>query len=260
MRYSAGVETTERELGNHRLTVSYDGRRYFGWQRNGTQPTIQLALEQAITQAFGVRVPVQGSGRTDRGAHARGQVASARLPVEAAPADAAARLNQALPDDIRVLDVRPVADDFHARMSARGKQYRYVIWTAKTCPREQVGRVWHVPEPLDEGAMREACAALVGEHDFASFATRPNFRQKSTVRRISHATLRREGAALELELRADGFLYKMVRNIVRAVVKVGRGRYTPREFEGILKARDRRAAPGTAPACGLYLDEVFYGD
>ena len=250
------------EDANYRFTVAYDGREFHGWQRHTGKPTIQGALEQAITQVFGVRSAVQGSGRTDRGAHALGQVASVRLPARPlAELEALTlALNAALPGAIEVRELAPVADDFHAREAALAKQYRYLMWTAKVLPPEREGRVWHVRTPLDPKAMAAACPAFVGEHDFASFATRPNFAQKSTTRTVSQCSLSWEGPELRFEIRADGFLYKMVRNIVRAVAKVGEGRLDPAELPRILAARDRKAAPGTAPASGLYLDRVFYVD
>jgi tRNA pseudouridine38-40 synthase len=243
---------------NFLLIVRYDGREYLGWQRNGSQPTIQYALEQAITAAFGVRSPVQGSGRTDRGAHALAHAASVMLPDGLDPEQVRADLNDELPNDIEVLTVAVRPNDFHARMSAIGKQYRYVIWNAPVCPDTEQGRVWHVPGALDVEAMRGACPVFVGEHDFASFATRPNFKQKSTTRTLTTVELTTEGPRIEIVMCADGFLYKMVRNLVRALVKVGEGRTTVAQLAEILAARTRKAAPGTAPASGLYLDEVFY--
>ncbi len=249
-------------LTNYRLTIRYDGRNYLGWQRHGDDPTIQGALEQAITAVFGVRSPIQGSGRTDRGAHALGQVASVRLPsdLDLDPAAVAVALNMELAEGIEVCSAEPAPDDFHARMSATSKRYRYVIWNAERCPQEEVGLVWHIPGALDVQSMRQACPALLGRHDFASFATRPNFKQKSTVRELTDVALTHDAPRIELAFSADGFLYKMVRNIVRTLVKVGEGRYEPSDLPAILAARDRAAAPGTAPASGLYLDEVFYDD
>lgn len=245
-------------MNNYRITLSYDGRRFFGWQRHGDNPTIQFALEQAVTEAFAVRVPVQGSGRTDRGAHALGQVASLQLP-EALGSDAIKEgLNRVLPAEIRIVDVQCVAKDFHACDSAIAKRYKYLIWNDHKLPEKHDGRVWHVKEPLDVQAMSEACSVFLGEHDFASFATRPNFKQKSTCRTIIETSLDCELPMISFSVCADGFLYKMVRNIVRALVKVGEGRYTLEDLTRILEARDRKAAPGTAPASGLYLEQVFY--
>ena len=255
-----GPDPQSEPLANYRLTIRYDGRDYLGWQRNGAQPTVQYVLEGAVTAAYQIRSVVQGSGRTDRGAHAMGQVATVRLPPGLDRGDIVAALNAELPDAIEVLDAQSVASDFHARASATGKRYRYVIWSSADCPPAEVGRVWHVTGDLDVGAMREACAVLLGRNDFASFATRPNYRQKSTERELRELTLEQDGPRLDFVFCADGFLYKMVRNIVRALVKVGEGRSSRAELQKILEARDRKAAPGTAPASGLYLEHVFYDD
>lgn len=248
------------DLANVRLTVTYDGREYYGWQRHKGKPTIQGALEKAVEEVFGFQSLIEGAGRTDRGTHANGQVATVRLPRGLEPEAIAAALGGALPEDLGVLDAAYVPDDFHARKSATGKTYRYVIWNEPDLPVEHVDLVWHIPGALDVAAMQAACPHFIGEHDFASFAKKPNFKQATTVRHIKDAHLRHEAPVIEITLEADGFLYKMVRNIVRSIVKVGEGRYTPDDIPRLMAARDRQAAPGTAPASGLYLDRVHYGD
>lgn len=252
-------------LRNHKLTLSYDGRAYFGWQRHGNKPTIQGAIEDALSAVFGRTVTIDGAGRTDRGAHAEGQVASCALPLTlpsgeaAAPTAIMAALAESLPADIRVVALEHVDETFHARTSATGKRYRYEIYQGARCPEELEGRVWWVRRPLDVGAMRACCDVLRGEHDFASFATRSNFAPSSTVRQLRALDVEGDGAPrFSIVLEADGFLYKMVRNIVRALAKVGEGRYDRAKLAQILAARDRQAAPGTAPASGLYLDRVNY--
>lgn len=245
-------------LSNYRMTVSYDGRNYLGWQRHGDKPTVQYALEQAVEQLFHIRSAVRGSGRTDRGAHANGQVASVELPVGLQGDEVKEQLNGVLAETVRVIDVSSVPADFHACDSAIGKHYRYVIWNNKKLPAERDGRVWHVKSHLDVEAMVNACSVFEGEHDFASFATRPNFKQKMTTRTVSRAVMSHDMPLITFDICADGFLYKMVRNIVRAIVKVGEGRYTRDDVSRILEKKDRKAAPGTAPASGLYLEKVYY--
>jgi len=245
-------------MTNYQITLSYDGRSFLGWQRHGNKPTVQFALEQAVTKVFDVRVPVQGSGRTDRGTHAHGQVASLHLPVGTQPEFIKEKLNQVLPAEVRIIDVRCAPMDFHACDSAIAKHYRYVIWNDSKLPAERDGRVWHVKEPLDVQAMSEACSVFVGDQDFASFATKTNFKQKSTHRTVTEAVLSYDLPTITFDICADGFLYKMVRNIVRALVKVGEGRYTREDLCRIVAEKDRQAAPGTAPASGLYLERVFY--
>jgi tRNA pseudouridine38-40 synthase len=244
-------------VATYKIVLRYDGRAYFGWQRNADKPTIQGVLEDALSRVSEAQCVVQGAGRTDRGAHAEGQVGSVQLPaIDDGPAFVS-RVNAALPGDIRVLSIESAADDYHAREAAQGKAYRYEIWNAPTCPPERQGLVWHVPQRLNVAAMEAACRVIVGEHDFASFATRPNFRQKSTRRDLQSVTLTHASPQISIVFVADGFLYKMVRNLVRALVRVGEERWTTDDLARALQARDRKASPGTAPASGLYLDRVF---
>lgn len=252
------MSTLIPQMFNYKIIISYDGRSFLGWQRHGDKPTIQFALEQAVIKAFDVRAAVQGSGRTDRGAHASGQVASFQLPIRIPPELIKEKLNRILPAEVRIVDVSCVAIDFHACDSAIAKSYRYLIWNDRKLPADRDGRVWHVKEPLDVQAMSDACSVFVGEQDFASFATKTNFMQKSMRRTVIETVLSHELPIITFDICADGFLYKMVRNIVRALVKVGEGRYTREDLCRILEAKDRQAAPGTAPASGLYLEQVFY--
>lgn len=245
-------------MSNYRMTVTYDGRAYLGWQRHGNKPTVQYALEQAVEKVFQVRVAVRSAGRTDRGAHANGQVVSVELPVGVHHQDIKAQLNNILPEDIRIVEASSAPPGFNACDSAVAKRYRYVIWNDGNLPGARDGRVWHVKSPLDVEAMVDACSVFVGRLDFASFATRSNFKQKSTTRTVTMVVVNQELPVITIDICADGFLYKMVRNIVRALVKVGEGRYSRDDLYHILDVKDRKAAPGTAPASGLYLERVFY--
>lgn len=238
--------------------VRYDGRKFFGWQRLKDKPSVQGALEQALVEALGERVKIQGAGRTDRGAHAEGQVIGFRLATAYDPDQIVRAMNEVLPEEIRILMGRAVPEGFHVRESAVGKRYEYRILTSAELPADLSGRVWHATRPLDLAAMQAALPALVGRHDFASFASKPRFEQKSTVRLLSEAAVEREGDLLTFTFEADGFLYHMVRNLVGAVAKVGEGRLRPEQIGQILSARDRAASPGSAPASGLYLMEVSY--
>lgn len=252
---NSGVKETG--LANYRMDIRYDGQNYYGWQRHKDKPTIQGALENAITQCFGLRVNVEGSGRTDRGAHAVQQVATVRLPESIDP-DAVKNLNQALDQTIEILNLQKVPERFHARESAIGKRYCYHIWNYPELPPEQEGRVWFVPEKLDAGVMREACPLFAGKMDFASFAKVPNFKRATTVRTVYALDLVQDGPLLCFTIIADGFLYKMVRNIVRLLVKTGEKRVQISDIPKIIEAKDRKASPGTAPASGLYLYDAFY--
>ncbi len=242
----------------YRLTLRYDGRAYQGWQRHTGKPTVQGAIEAAVVEVFGVQCAVHGSGRTDRGVHADAQVAHVLAPFSLPADDVQAQLSAQLPEDIRLLEAVAAPADFHARDSATGKTYRYEIHNAPQCPPDRVGLVWHIPGPLDVEAMQAATALLTGEHDFSSFAKKTNYTPRSMVRTMSAVTLDHHAPLIVLRFAADGFLYKMVRNLVRALVKVGEGRTTLAQLQQILDARDRAAAPGTAPASGLYLQEVRY--
>ncbi len=256
--YHRTMSPTEAAMFHYKITITYNGQNYLGWQRHGDKPTIQFAIEQAIQQTFDTRVAVKGSGRTDRGAHANGQVVTFALPNEHEPKFICEQLNKELNEDIRVLNVASVSADFDACDSAIAKHYRYIMWNEPKLPKNREGLVWHLKRPIDVRAMAEACSVFEGELDFASFVTKPNFKQKSTVRTVHKTLIYQEKPLIVFDICADGFLYKMVRNIVRALVKVGEGRYDHTDLERIIKAKDRKAAPGTAPASGLYLEEVFY--
>ncbi len=242
----------------YRLDVAYDGRDYFGWQRLKDKPTIQGALEAAIQEAFSERTAVSGAGRTDRGAHAEGQVAGFQLARPVSPDDVVAQLNQALPSAITALSAAIVPETFHVRTDATGKDYEYRIANRPHLEPELERRVWHVREPIDVDAMRASLAPLVGHHDFASFATRPRFKQRSTSCRMTRVDLDATPEAIVIRFSADRFLMHMVRNLVRAIVKVGEGRYQPQQLAEILAAKTRAASPGSAPASGLYLMRVSY--
>jgi tRNA pseudouridine38-40 synthase len=167
-------------------------------------------------------------------------------------------LNANLPPDVRVMKCRLVTPSFHARFDAKGKTYRYLIWNHPVQDPFTWDTHWHVPRPLDFAAMRRAARTLVGEHDFASFTSNPGYERETTIRHMRRVSIAPHGAALVFHFTADGFLYRMARNLVGALVKVGLGRISPHDFAGILKARSRSAAPATAPACGLYLMRVSY--
>ncbi len=241
-------------MASYKLTIAYDGSLFKGWQRHPGQPTVQGALEDALMKNTGVRAPIEGSGRTDSGAHADAQVASLTVPDGTELGD----FNEVLVPGIKVLSVEDSHEGFHARKESTGKTYRYVIWNSFECPEDLVGKVWHIPGHLDVEAMIEACPHFVGQIDFASFAKKPNFKRASTVRQMARVEIEFDQPKIIITMQANSFLYKMVRNVVRTLVRVGEGRTDPTEIPDIIASADRAKAPGTAPATGLHLETVHY--
>jgi tRNA pseudouridine38-40 synthase len=253
---------------NLRLTLSYDGAEFAGWQVQPGRTTVQGALASAIGRLSGENVLPQGSGRTDAGVHALAQVASFAT-ASAIPAENWMKaLNDILPASIRVLEVKEAAPEFHARKSARAKTYRYRIYRGAVCPPFLARYVWHYPYPLQESAMVAGADVVVGEHDFTSFAAVDPERAErmaaeanvhtTNVRTIFSSRWTREDAELIYTVRGSGFLHHMVRNLVGTFLLIGKGTVSLDELRRILDARERTAAGPTAPAGGLYLVEVEY--
>lgn len=248
-------------MRNLKLTIAYDGTDFAGWQIQPDAPTVQGTLASAIGRLTGEKVLPQGSGRTDAGVHALAQVATLQTESAIPVANFVVALNDILPASIRVLAVEEVAADFHPRKSAQAKSYRYRIYREAICPPFLTRYVWHYPYPLDENAMREAGSLVEGEHDFTSFAAvnaESGKESTSNVRRIFSSQWRRESSELIYEVRGNGFLHHMVRNLVGTFLLVGKGTLKPADITRILSARDRSAAGATAPASGLFLVNVEY--
>lgn len=245
-----------------KLVMAYDGSEFSGWQVQPAAPTIQGELASAIGRLTGENVLPQGSGRTDAGVHALAQVASFATESSIPTENFLKALNHILPASIRVLTAEEVAPDFHARKSANGKLYRYRIFRNGICPPFLARYVWHFPYPLDESAMVRAAGQIVGEHDFTSFAAVDPERGRevpvSTVRTVFESCWRRDRDELIYEIRGNGFLHHMVRNLVGTFILVGKGTLAAADLRRILEARDRSAAGATAPASGLYLVKVEY--
>lgn len=245
-------------MRNLKLILTYDGTRYRGWQRlSGEENTIQGKLETTLSRILGEPVEVSGSGRTDAGAHALGQVASFHcqnpMPCPALLED----LRSYLPEDIGVLSCEEAAPRFHARLNATGKTYLYRVWNSpEPCVFDR-RYVYRMEEPLDLSAMERAASMLLGTHDFLSFCSNKHFK-KSSLRTISSLTIRRQGPEVRFTVTGDGFLYNMVRILVGTLLEVGTGRRSPEEIPQILAARNRAAAGYTVPAAGLFLTEVTY--
>lgn len=240
------------------LLIEYDGTRYAGWQRQGATPTIQGEIEVAAGSILSEPCRVFGSGRTDAGVHALGQVAhlstNSALPAERVRAG----LNALLPEDIVIRDVLAVAPTFHARYDARLRVYRYAL-LARARPSTLLRRyTHHVPVPLDLEAMRAGAAALIGRHDFNAFRV-TGTATASSVCTVHAVRVARRGELVTVTVAADRFLRQMVRLIVGSLVAVGRGARTPEAIADILRSGDNRHAGPPLPPCGLYLLRVVYG-
>ena len=243
---------------NYKLTIQYDGSRYDGWQRQGnTDNTLQGKLEGVLSRLAGEPVELHGAGRTDAGVHAEGQVASVRLPGSRSPEEIKSYVNQYLPEDVAVTAVEEADDRFHARLSARGKVYRYSVRMGDTPDVFRRKYQYRVAEALNVDEMRRAAELLCGTHDFRSFCSNRRYK-KSTVRTVRAIGLAVEGADLDITFRGDGFLYNMVRILTGTLLEVGLGERQAEEMPAILAALDRTAAGKTAPAQGLCLVEVEY--
>jgi tRNA pseudouridine38-40 synthase len=240
------------------LIMEYDGTNYYGFQLQASQPTVQGEIESALSKLTGERVRVLAASRTDTGVHAREQVVSLRTASSLPEYAFIGGLNHYLPDDIAVRDAFRVNDVFNVRRNAVSREYHYIILNraARSPIRHRFAH--HVPGKLDTAAMNEACQCLVGEHDFASFATALESRIKSTVRRVHQADVTKDGDLITFRIVASSFLPHQVRNTIGALIRVGLGKMTVDEFRSILEARTPGLAGPTAPAQGLCLMRVNY--
>ena len=244
-------------MRNIRLHICYDGTRYKGWQRlPGVENTIQGKLEQTLSKILDEQIEISGSGRTDAGAHALGQVANfhckSAMPCERILSE----LRRYLPEDIGIDSCQEASPRFHARLNCKSKTYRYRVWNSEK-PCVLIRRfVYVMPEKLDVGKMRQAAAYFVGEHDFSAFCANKKMK-KSTVRRIDDVTIAQEGEELVFSFTGDGFLYNMVRIMVGTLLEIGQGK---REIDSIptLFGAKREDAGYLVPAQGLCLMEVTY--
>ena len=243
---------------NYKLTIQYDGTRYRGWQVQGnTDQTIQGKVEGVLSRLTGQPVELHGSGRTDAGVHALGQVANVKLPRPFDPSELLRELNRYLPADIGVIAVEPAPERFHARLNAHSKTYRYRIWNSEIPNVLERSYLYPLPEPLDVAAMEQAAADLVGTHDFRSFCGLKRFK-KSTVRTITDITITQHGSEVRLEFTGNGFLMRMVRILAGTLVEVGLGQRAADAMPAMLVAQDRAAAGPALPAQGLALVRVEY--
>lgn len=241
-----------------KLVIEYEGTHYLGWQVQPNGQTIQSVIQDCLKRLTGESSQLIGSGRTDAGVHALGQVAHFKTESRMDANTFQRALNSLLPKDIVIRRAEEVEAEFHARRSAKSKVYEYRILNRTTPPAIDRQYIWYIPQKLNLDEMKKATHSLVGEHDFSAFRS-VGSSARSSVRNILQADWKRgKGGHLRFEIEATGFLKQMVRAIVGTLVEVGRGKISAQEFKRILDSKDRKEAGPTAPARGLFLKEVKY--
>lgn len=244
-------------MRNLRLDICYDGTRYRGWQRlPGKDDTIQGKLETALSRILGEPIEISGSGRTDAGVHARGQVANFHCESTMAAPEILENLRRYLPEDIGIYSCRDVSERFHARLNVKEKTYCYRVWNSEMPCVFDRRFVAVMPERLDVNAMEQAARYLMGQHDFAAFCGNAKMK-KSTVRYIRDLTVTRQGNEVRITVTGNGFLHNMVRILVGTLVEVGRGEREPDSIPQLFGGK-RAEAGFLAPPQGLCLMEVYY--
>ena len=248
-------------MTTYKMVIAYDGGNFAGWQVQPTDRSIQGEIEAALRVLTKQDLRLIGSGRTDAGVHARGQVAHfCSLPLD--PKRLKRSLNGILPHAIRILEVKKAHPRFHAQLSAIGKEYHYHLCLSEVVLPFDRRYVWHLHHPLDLSLLAQASSTFIGEHDFAAFsnALGHGSHPRSSVRTLSRLDVIVEGENVRLEFVGNGFLYKMVRNITGMLVAVASGRRTIADIPKVLMSKDRRCAERAAPPEGLFLMRVFYPD
>jgi tRNA pseudouridine38-40 synthase len=245
-------------MRNIKLLIEYDGGNYQGWQVQPKGSTIQGMIEEKLSLLTGETIHLIGSGRTDAGVHALGQIAHFKTRSKMDVRSIQRALNSLLPPDIGIQRAEEVGEDFHARKHSQSKVYEYQILNRNLRSVFHRGHAWHIPQELDLKEMKRAAQGLMGEHDFSSFRSAGS-PTRTAVRRVIRAEWRksREGL-LRFEIEANGFLKQMVRAIIGTLVEVGKGKISSEEFQRILDSKDRKKAGPTAPAHGLFLKKVKY--
>lgn len=251
------MTTSVPQLLRWKCVCAYDGRSFAGWQSQQGGQAVQDVIEVRLGEIFRRPVRIHGSGRTDAGVHAQGQVFHFDAAWQHGPQKLLAALRTGLPEAIQVKSARAAAKDFNARFQAKWKRYEYRLCAGDADPFERP-YCWPVFKPLDFAAMTAAAAVLRGRHDFRAFTALNGQERKSTVRDLRRLDVIRRGRNLRIVAEANGFLYKMVRSLVGALVAVGEGKLSVEQVGAILAGRRRTAAVQTAPPQGLFLVKVFY--
>jgi tRNA pseudouridine38-40 synthase len=245
-------------MNNYKLTIEYDGARYLGWQRLGnSDKTIQGKIEHVLSQLTGEKIEIIGSGRTDAGTHARGQVANFKTAAALEVGEVLSTMNHQLPRDIVIKELAAVPERFHARYNASGKKYSYYVWNNPIPSAFKRNYSFHYERKLDLALMEQACRKLIGKHDFIGFSSLKKSK-KSTVRTIKELSIQTEGDLLHFTFVGDGFLYKMVRILMGTILEIGAGERDLATIDAIFEQKIRSSAGATVPAQGLFLDEVYY--
>lgn len=250
--------TSHSEIRNLKITISYDGKDLHGWQIQKNAVTVQQCFQEAVQSVLGFTPDIKGCSRTDTGVHANMYVISMKTEHKITAERLKAALNRYLPLSIVVTDVCEVHADFHARYSAKGKRYVYKILDTQTRDPFCEGYALHYRYDIDVDMLNRAAQAYVGTHDFTSFCTLDKRGKGDFTRTVKSFSVYREGKFVYMTVEADGFLYNMVRIMVGTLLKIQQGKLPADSIPSIIAEKNRKLAGPTAPACGLYLDEVFY--
>ncbi len=245
-------------MRNYLMKISYVGTRYHGWQIQENALSVQAVFQKALNAVTGLSEDIKACSRTDTGVHAREFCVSLKTESPITPERLLAALNHYLPEDIVVKECREVPLDFHARYSCKGKEYTYEIWNNPVREPFLAGRALHYWYPLEESLLDRAAKHYLGTHDFSSFCTLDRRGKGNLCRTVQEAKVERRGDLVVFTVAADGFLYNMVRIMTGTLLRVQQGKLRPDDIPAVLAAKDRKAAGPTAPACGLYLNRVFY--
>lgn len=245
-------------MKNLLLKISYDGAAYHGWQIQENAITVQEVFQAALHKITGGSEDIKACSRTDTGVHARDFCVSVKTESLIPPERMQAALNHYLPENIAVKSCEEVPLDFHARYSCKGKQYVYEIWNSPVRDPFLSGRALHYWYPIDEHELNTAAQHYLGSHDFTSFCTLDRREKGDLTRTVTEAKVERNGDKVIFTVAADGFLYNMVRIMTGTLLRVQQGKLKPEDMPEIIAAKDRAKAGPTAPACGLYLNKVFY--
>ena len=247
-------------MRNLLLTLSYCGKNLHGWQIQDNALTVQEVFQDALYQIIHERPDIKGCSRTDSGVHANMYCVSMKIEHPITENHLMMAMNRYLPDDVAVTQVRRVEDDFHARYSCKGKEYVYKVWNSRVRNPFLHDLALHYRYEMDVEKLNQEAQAFVGNHDFTSFCTLDKREKGDFTRTVKYFTVQREGELVTFTVAADGFLYNMVRIMVGTLLAMNNGRIPFGTLSDIIKAENRKAAGPTAPACGLYLNKVFYDD